>query len=130
MGKQSKNLKHHLKAEEVCAVVPMGMGNVKRDEVRRHLLHTGKPKEISIAQHRDNKALGGSYGNADIGEVSVDDLIAVNDCVHRRDQVQSVCSGLHKGRHEAKLDPMLLDERFLQAGSMRSFQGHQVQAGG
>ena len=81
------------------------------------LLDLGDRHLVGIAHDRNDEALVGADGDADMAEVLVDDVGAVDLGVDGRDFLQGVRHGLGEEAHEAELDAVLLLEDVLVLGA-------------
>ena len=68
---------------------------------------------VGVAHDRDDEALFSAHGHADMGEVLVDDVGAVDLGVDRRDFLERMDHGSGEKAHEAQFDAMLFLEQLL-----------------
>ena len=66
---------------------------------------------VGVAHHRHDEALLGADRDADVVVVLVDDVLAVDLGVDRRDLLQRLDAGLDEEAHEAELHAVLLLEQ-------------------
>ena len=88
------------------------------------LLDAGKGQHVGIAQHGNDEALLGAHRHADVVEVLVDDVVAVDLGVDRRNLLQCLDAGLHEEAHEAQLHAVLLLEQLLVLVAQRHGRRH------
>ena len=72
----------------------------------------GEAELIGVAQHRHDQAALGADGDADVVVVLVDDVLAVDLGIDRRNFLQRLHGGFDEEAHEAELDAVLLLEGF------------------
>src|SRR5688572_17416525 len=90
-------------------------------EIADGFLDAGKAQGISVAQHRNHQASRRRYGNTDVLVAVIDDVVAVDGRVDRREAFQCFDRSAHEEGHEAQANAVvLLLECFLVAGA----QGH------
>ena len=82
-------------------------------EVGDRLLDLGEAHAIRVAHDRDDQALGRGNGDRDVEIVVVDDLVAFDLRIDRRNVLRRERDGLHEEAHEAEADAVLLLEQIL-----------------
>ena len=82
-------------------------------EIADFLFDLGDRHLVGIAHHRNHKALVGADSDADMGVLLVDQVIAIDLGIDRRDFLERMHHGLGEKAHEAQLDAMLLLEQVL-----------------
>lgn len=75
-----------------------------------YLLNVSVAHVVAVAEHRDNESGGGGYSDGDVDEVSVDDLVLVDDSVDNWLLLEGGSGCLDECGHEAELDVVLLGE--------------------
>ena len=84
-------------------------------EIANRQLDVGEAHAIGIANHRHDEAALGADGHADVVVVLVDDLVALDLGVDRRERLERADRRLDEERGDADADAELLGERFLAA---------------
>lgn len=86
-----------------------GLGSV----LGNALLNLDKRQRLSVADDGGDETLGGGNGNRDIDIVVVDDRVTLDSGVDSGQLLKSVARSLDEGRHESKLDVVLLQDGIL-----------------
>ena len=76
-------------------------------------LDAGERQPVRLAHHRNDQTLVGADGDADVVVVLVDDVLAVDLGVDRRDFLERLDHRFHEESHEAQLHAVLLLEALL-----------------
>lgn len=82
-------------------------------KLRDGLLNVQEVHLLDIANDGHDETLGRGDGNANVNVITVDDLAALDDRIHDGLILEGKGGRLHKGRHEAKLDVVLLRKGIL-----------------
>ena len=93
-------------------------------EITDRLLDAGEVELVAVADHGDHQALVGADGHADVEEVVLDDVVAVELGVDGRDFLHRLDGGLHEEGHEAELDSVFLEEFLTVAFAQLHDRGH------
>src|SRR5579859_5573126 len=88
------------------------------------LLDVGEAHQVRIAHDRHHEAALGADRNTDVVVVLVDQLVARDLGIDRRQFLQGGDAGLHEEGHEAELHAVLLLERVLVLLADRQDRGH------
>ncbi len=88
------------------------------------LLDAGQRQPVGVADNRHDQALVGADRNSDVVVVLVDDVLAVDLGVHRRDLLQRLDHRLDEEAHETELDAVLLLEGVLVLAAQRHHVSH------
>jgi hypothetical protein len=95
----------------------LGLGGVGE---RCRFSSSAKDLLVAIAEHRHDEAALRADGDADVVEMVLHDLIAIDADIDGRDRLEGLDDGFHEEGHEAELDAVLGDKAVLQLGA----QGH------
>ncbi len=79
-------------------------------EVADGLLDAGEIELVAVADDGDHQALVGAHGHADVEEVVLDDVVAVELRVDGGHFLEGLDRGLDEEGHEAELHPVFLEE--------------------
>src|SRR5579883_2169606 len=82
-------------------------------ELLDRLLELGEGERLGVADHRDDEPLPGADRDANVVVVPVDDLLALDLRVDRRERLERLDRRLHEEGHEAELHAVLLLELLL-----------------
>ena len=79
---------------------------------------------VRVAHDRNDETLVGSHGDADMGEMLIDDVGAVDLGVDGGNLLQRLAAGLDEKAHEAELHAVLLFEQILVAVAQLHHRAH------
>jgi hypothetical protein len=88
------------------------------------LFDLGKTHSVGVAHHRDDEALLGADRDPDVVMVLVDDVVAVDFGVDRRQLLERDDRGLDKDRHKAEPDAVLFLEAIAVTLAQRDRLAH------
>ena len=88
------------------------------------LLDVGEAELVGVADDRHHQPLLGADRHADVVEVLVDDVGAVDAGVDQRERLECLDGGLHEHRHEPELDAVLLLELLVVLRPQVHDRGH------
>lgn len=108
---------------ELEAVAQTG-GTHLLPEVCDGLLYLDKIHTFEVPQNRSYKALWCRNRNAQIDIIAIDDRIAFNTCVRRRNLFQRQRARLCEGAHETELNTVLLQDFILVQSAELLERGH------
>mmetsp|Transcript_22640 Transcript_22640/g.38841 ORF Transcript_22640/g.38841 Transcript_22640/m.38841 type:complete len:209 (+) Transcript_22640:151-777(+) len=82
-------------------------------QIKDALLYVGEGEGVAVAEDGYDEAAGRGHRHRDVHIVTVNDVVAVDDCVDIGEVLKRDGGGLDEGGHESELDIVLLQEVVL-----------------